>query len=163
MNEFASHEETTPAPEPRTTGIHVTTRRADSAIMFLDPVISVDPETHKQRNREVLGMTKSKSSTKAKSKSKSKPKDPVVQTSTEGTGDPSTSTKPGGRKKKKAETQSIEPASEQQPVKKTPRPTARPVRTNKNAAPGTMILDLGPPVSSTCSCYHVASRSGPPP
>ncbi|OJA09929.1 hypothetical protein AZE42_04876 [Rhizopogon vesiculosus] len=145
MNESATMEEQSPVPEPSTTGIYVTTRRANSAVMFLEPIVSVDPETHKQRNREVLGMTKSKSSTKAKAKSK----DPVVQTTSQDTGDPPTSTKRGGRKKKKV--QSIEPACEQLPVKQTPRPKARPLRTKKNTAPGTMVLDLGPPsTSSTC-------------
>ncbi|KAG0702362.1 hypothetical protein DFH29DRAFT_505758 [Suillus ampliporus] len=137
-NEFTPIEERS---QPRTAGIHVTTRTADSAIMFLDPVISVDPETHKKRTREVLGMAKSKSS--AKSKSKSKSKDPVATITPDDAGDPSTSTKRGGKKKKVH----IEPASVEVPVKKTPRPRARPIRT-KNAAPGTMVLDLGPSVSA---------------
>ncbi|OAX39173.1 hypothetical protein K503DRAFT_106227 [Rhizopogon vinicolor AM-OR11-026] len=146
MNESATFEEQSPVPEPSTTGIYVTTRRADSAVMFLEPIVSVDPETHKQRNREVLGMTKSKNSAKAKAKAKSK--DPVVQTTSQDTGDPPTSTKRGGGRKKK-KVQSIEPACEQPPVKQTPRPKARPLRTKKNAAPGTMVLDLGPPSTST--------------
>ncbi|KAG1755990.1 hypothetical protein EDB19DRAFT_445855 [Suillus lakei] len=136
MNEFAPIEESSSVP--RTPGIHVTTRTADSAIMFLDPVISVNPETHKKRTREVLGMAKSKSFEKAKAKSKST--DPDDSTTPEGTGDPSTSTKKRGRKKKAH----VEPASEEIPIKKAPRPRARPVR-SKNTAPGTMVLDLGPP------------------
>jgi len=149
MDESATVEEQNPVPQLRTTGIHVTTRRADSAIMFLEPVVSVDPETHKQRNREVLGMTKSKSS--AKGKGKAKPKDNVGQTTPQDIGDPSTATKTSGSKKKK-KVQSTEPASERLPVKKTPRPRARPLRTRKDAVPGTMVSDL---LSSTCSlsCY----------
>lgn len=147
MNESATVEEPNPVPQVRTTGIHVTTRRADSAIMFLEPVISVDPETHKQRNREVLGMTKSKSSAKGRKRGKA---DFVGQTTPQDIGDPSTTTKTSGRKKKK-NAQSIEPASEQPPVKKTPRPRARPLRTKKDAAPGTMVLD---PLSSTCSSSY---------
>ncbi|KAG1753764.1 uncharacterized protein EDB91DRAFT_1215164 [Suillus paluster] len=135
-NEFVPSED---APEPRTAGIHVTTRTADSAIMFLDPVISVDPETHKKRTREVLGMASSKTSAKAKSKTKNS----VATTTPEDVGDPSASTKRGGRKKKAH----IQPASEEMPVKKAPRPRARPIRTNKDAAPGTMVLDLGPSIS----------------
>ncbi|KAG1874714.1 hypothetical protein DFJ58DRAFT_877886 [Suillus subalutaceus] len=139
VNEFASIKESSSVH--RIPGIHVTARTADSAIMFLEPVINANPETHKKRTREVLGIAKSKSPEKAKGKSKST--NPDASTTPEGTGDPSTSTKKVGRKKKVY----VEPASEEIPAKKAPRPRARPVRSKKNAAPGTMVLDLGPPVS----------------
>jgi hypothetical protein len=153
MNDSTSIEEHSPVPQPRIPGIHVTTRRAGSAIMFLEPVISVDPETHKQRNREVLGMTKSKSLAKVKTKAKAQAKDPVAQINPEDTGGPSTSTRGGGRKKKKV--QSMEPVSEQPTVKNTPRPRARPLRTRRNAAPTTMVMDSGPP--SDLKYVHVAT------
>lgn len=126
-----------PSSVPRISGVHVTTRTADSAIMFLDPVISVNPETHKKHTREVLGMVKSKSSERAKLKST----DPDASTTPEGTGDSSTSTKKVGRKKQTL----IKPAAEKMPAKKASRPRARPVRNKKSAVPGTMILDLRPP------------------
>lgn len=128
-----------PSSVPRISGVHVTTRTADSAIMFLDPVISVNPETHKKHTREVLGMVKSKGSEKAKAKLKST--DPDASTIPEGTGDSSTSTKKVGRKKQTL----IKPAAEKMPAKKASRPRARPVRNKKSAVPGTMILDLRPP------------------
>ncbi|KAG2339853.1 hypothetical protein BDR05DRAFT_938425 [Suillus weaverae] len=139
VNEFAPIEGSSSVP--RIPGIHVTTRTADSAIMFLDPVISVNPETHKKRTRQVLGMAKSKSPEKAKTKSNST--DPDASITPEGTSDPSASTKKVGRKRKAH----VEPASEEMPAKKAPRPRARAVRSKKNAAPGTMVLDLGPPIS----------------
>ncbi|KAG1780285.1 hypothetical protein EV702DRAFT_771758 [Suillus placidus] len=140
VNEFAPIEGSSSVP--RIPGIHVTTRTADSAIMFLDPVISVNPETHKKRTRQILGMAKSKSPEKTKTKSNST--DPDTGTTPEGTGGPSTSTKKVGRKRKAH----VEPVSEEMPAKKAPRPRARPVRSKKNAAPGTMVLDLGPPISA---------------
>jgi hypothetical protein len=151
VNEFAPIEE--PSHMPRIPGIHVATRTADSAIMFLDPVISVNPETHKKHTREVLGTAKSKSPKKAKANLKLT--NPDASATPDGTGDPSTSTKKLGRKKQAR----IEPAAEETPAKKAPRPRARPVRNKKSAVPGTMVLDLRPSVSGTYSCYHVASRS----
>jgi hypothetical protein len=121
--------------------------------MFLDPVISVNPETHKKHTREVLGMVKSKGSEKAKAKLKST--DPDASTTPEGTGDSSTSTKKVGRKKQTL----IKPAAEKMPAKKASRPRARPVRNKKSAVPGTMILDLRPPsVLGMYLCYYAGSR-----
>ncbi|KAG2058951.1 hypothetical protein BDR06DRAFT_950204 [Suillus hirtellus] len=139
VNELVPIEES--SSMPRLPGIHVTTRTTDSAIMFLEPVISVNPETHKKRTREVLGMTKSHEKAKAKSKSKSKSVDPNASTTPEGAGDISTSTKKVGKRKKV----DVESTLEEIPARKAPRPKARPVRSKKNAAPGTMVLDLGPP------------------
>ncbi|KAG2077697.1 hypothetical protein BDR04DRAFT_563928 [Suillus decipiens] len=151
VNEFASIEESSSVP--RIPGIHVTTRTADSAIMFLDPVINVNPETHKKRTREVLGMAKGKSLEKAKTNST----DPDAGTTPEGTSDPSTSTKKVGRKKKAR----VETASEEMSAKKAPRPRARPVRSKKNAAPGTMVLDLGPPYVSAGGNSETIDQTGP--
>lgn len=135
VNELTPIED--PSPVPRTPGIHVTTRTADSAIMFLDPVISVDPETHKKHTREFLGMARSKIPEKAKANLKSTDLDATPEC----TDDPSMSTKTVRRKKQAH----IEPAAEEMPAKKAPRPRARPVRNKKSAVPGTMILDLRPP------------------
>lgn len=135
-NEVAPIEQ--PSSVPRIPGVHVTTRTADSAIMFLDPVINVNPETHKKHTREVLGMVKSKSPEKAKAKFKSM--DPDASATPEDNGDSSTSTKKVGRKKQTF----VKPTAEKMPAKKASRPRA-PVRNKKSAVPGTMILDLRPP------------------
>ncbi|KAG2152880.1 hypothetical protein DEU56DRAFT_520255 [Suillus clintonianus] len=154
MNEFVPIEESSSALQPRSPSIHVTTRTADSAIMFLDPIISVNPETHKKRTREVLGMSKSK---KPEKMMKSKAKDPDASATAKNTHNPSISTNKGGRKKKAH----VEPASEEMPVKKAPRPRARPVRGNKNAAPGTMVLDLGAPSVPAGNNNGASDQGGP--